>query len=161
MITKCTQSLRHKSNVFFGFYIGVKISNGYSKLANYQLGGSGFQVKSRNSSYHKSKKHQGSEKLASNGNVRGKRNAKRINGFINESHDESTDSVLTTQYLPQGLFVKPKSFLRGLFKQENCDKYGELNSSNTLSCQEVPSSAGRSHSIATLNELTSNNDTKG
>ena len=139
----------------------MKISNGYSKLANYQLGGSGFQVKSRNSSYHKSKKHQGSEKLTSHNNVQRKRNTKRINGFINESHDESTDSVLTTQYLPQGLFVKPKSFLRGLFKQENCDKYGELNSPNTLSCQEVPSSAGRSHSIATLNELTSNNDTKG
>ena len=161
MITKCTQSLRHKSNVFFGFYIGVKISNGYSKLANYQLGGSGFQVKSRNSSYHKSKKHQGSEKLASNGNVRGKRNAKRINGFINESHDESTDGVPTTQFLSQGLFVKPKSFLRGLFKQENCDKYGELNSPNTLSCQEVPGNVEGSNSIATLNELTSNNVIKG
>ena len=89
------------------------------------------------------------------------RNAKRINGLINESHDESTDRVLTYQYLSQGLFVKPKSFLRGLFKQENCDKYGELNSPNTLSGQEVPSTAGGSHSIATLNELTSNNVIKG
>ena len=154
--------MRHKSNVFFGFYIGVKISNGYSKLANYQLGGSGFQVKSRNSSYHKSKKHQGSEKLTSHNNVQRKRNTKRINGFINESHDESTtDRVLTSQYLPQGIFVKPKSFLRGLFRQENCDKYGELNSHNTLSCQEVPNNAEGSHSIATLNELTSSNDIKG
>ena len=131
----------------------MKVAKGYSKLANCQLGGSGFQIKSRKrSSRNKKKKTSGHKKENEIETTRDKRCA---------------NNIKTSQYGPQdkgtseGIFGVPRVLLNKLYtKVLKVTDYGQLDSSTDehISRDNVNEGPNR---ISVLNQDVSNGDIKG
>ena len=134
-------------------YLDVKVSKGYSKLANCQLGGSGFQIKSRKrSSRNKKKKTSVHKKENEIEFTRDKRCSKNIKTSQCGPQDKATS---------ERIFGLPKVWLNKLYtKVLKVTDYGQLDSSTDehVSRENVNEGPNR---ISVLNQDVSNGDIKG
>ena len=134
--------------------------NGYSRLANYQLGGSGFQIKSRrHSSRSKKKKNIGCEK----GNEIDNRDKKCLNSCKRNQKEAKEEAAADS--IPQGpskeVFRLPRTLLNKLYsKIIKVTDYGQLHSPNDehISRENVGEGSSR---VSVVNKDVSNGIIKG
>ena len=137
-------------------YLDGKMSNGYSKLANYQLGGSGFQIKSKNHQCRRKMNRQSGRKKAHSTNQQFTKNPTCLDG---ESNSDSKLNIGTTN-VSELLLTKPKSFLKNLFSVAKLERYGQIDSSSNSNDQNGYGEEGTSR-ISVLNENVTTSSTKG
>ena len=142
------------------YITGTKVSNGYSKLANYQLGGSGFQIKPRNrSSRHKKNKkfnHKRENETDSHSKRDPKGHKSREPGVREESNLE-----IRSKSVSEGFFAFPKKFWGNIFSRMiNISEYGQLHSSNDQNHSRETVIEGPNR-ISVLNQDASNGAARG
>ena len=128
------------------------MSNGYSKLANYHLGGSGFQVKSRSRpSRQKRDQHSNHKKIQEN-HLHSKRSTKHQK---NDSQQEESNFNVSSSSVSEGLYMIPKSIFKKFFKDPaKDDKYSQRPSANNPITHGQHDNEGTSQ-IAVLDEIKS------
>ena len=142
------------------YIIGTKVSNGYSKLANYQLGGSGFQIKPRNRSSRHKKNKKFNHKRETETDIHSKRDTKN-----HKSREPGVREVSNPDIRPknvtEALWGFPKRLWGNIFSRLiNVSEYGQLHSSNdqNLSRETVIEGPNR---ISVLNQDASNGAARG
>ena len=137
------------------------MSNGYSKLANYHLGGSGFQVESRVRQTHEKIDQQLSNKKIQVNNRHGKRCTKSTKNCNNQSSQEEPSINGRSRTVSEGLSTIPKSIFNNFFSNRaKLSKYGQLHTPNTITSHPEHDNERSSH-ISVLDENVSNNSVKG
>ena len=151
---KCIFRIIPSINIYiFLNYLDAKVSNGYSKLANCQLGGSGFQIKTRKRPSRTQKKKSSVHKKENEIEItRNKRCSKNIKTSQCCPQDETTS---------EGLFALPKVLLNKLYKKVlKLTDYGQLDSSTDEPISRENVNVGPNR-ISVLNQDVSNGDIKG
>ena len=142
------------------YLIGTKVSNGYSKLANYQLGGSGFQIKPRNRSSRHKKNKKFSHKRGDEMNINSKTGPKTRKSSETDVREESNLDT-RSKSAPQGIFEFPKQLWGNIVRKIiNISEYGQLHSSNDQNLSEETVIEGPNR-ISVLNQDASNGVAKG
>ena len=134
--------------------------NGYSRLANYQLGGSGFEIKSRKRSSRSKKKKNIGYKKGNEIDNRGKKCQNSCTRNQNETKEEAaSDSI--HQGPKEGIFRLPRILFNKLYsKLIKVTDYGQLYSPKDEHISRENVGAGSSR-VSVVNKDASNGVIKG
>ena len=135
-------------------YIGQKVSNGYSKLGNYQLGSSGFQIKNRKRSS-RSKKNRIKRDLYPNVD-KDKCTNNRKNNKTHIKEDRDLDVLPRSS--SHGLFTFPKILWGSFYKK--IVNYAKLHDSHNENVCDQNTDRGPNR-ISVLNQDASDSGIKG
>ena len=130
-------------------------------MANYHLGGSGFQVKSRTHQSSQKRNQQFNRKKIHENNLRGKRSTKHLKVCNNDLQQGKSNFNVRSKSVSEGLYRIPKSIFKKFFDDPaKTDKYGQLPSTNHSITHGPHGNEGTSQ-ISVLDENKTNVATKG